>query len=257
MIFRAVFVAAALLGAGLAASGGAQEIAPSRDAAPPGRVLEATGAPAVAAEAAVKDGELLSVPVRHGMTGRLINEIADKTWLGTTVLPAGTPVFGVPLTNPRGVTTIIWCAPKRGGAKNSWRNDCFSSAGTVYLSYAPALFTIRAKPEGRAFRGGVRIQPGPVDFGEPMRMVWRHREWTGRRVEVRQVLEYDDVSIPLNTLRLPIGPDRTADLRTLGGRLRLRLGTLGRVTVETVEPPTGALGFERMLGTGTVEPPVG
>jgi len=64
---------------------------------------------------------LLSLPVRHRLTGRLLNRITlDSVFGRDAPLEPGQPVFGVP--QPEGRTA--WCAPRFDPGRTGYRTTC-------------------------------------------------------------------------------------------------------------------------------------
>ena len=88
----------------------------------PAEVLIASG-PASVAPSPVDVGQpLLTVPVRHRLTGRLIGRIVlDSVFGRDAPLEVGQPVFGVPVQGG-----VIWCAPRLKPDGKTWRTACLT-----------------------------------------------------------------------------------------------------------------------------------
>jgi len=84
-------------------------------------LLVANG-PATIAPGPVGAGQiLLTLPVKHRLTGRLLNRITlDSVFGRDTPLEPGQPVFGVPLADGR----MAWCAPRLEPGRAGYRSAC-------------------------------------------------------------------------------------------------------------------------------------
>lgn len=106
----------------------------------PDELLIVSG-PATVASGPVEVGQpLLTVPVRHRLTGRLTNRIVlDSVFGRDAPLEIGQAVFGVPV---RG-RAVIWCAPRLKPDGRTWRTACLtpSHAGLYEweISRTPAM----------------------------------------------------------------------------------------------------------------------
>lgn len=84
-------------------------------------LLVASGAATVASGPVDAGHALLSLPVRHRLTGRLMNRITlDSVFGRDTPLEPGQPVFGV--AGPDG--RVTWCAPRLEPGRAGYRTAC-------------------------------------------------------------------------------------------------------------------------------------
>jgi hypothetical protein len=194
----------------------------------------------------VKRGDTVaSVAARHALTGRLRNEVRAKGLLarGAAPLPVGQPVYGV--TTPYGGQ--YWCAPR--DAEGKWTAVCLPTAGGAarWMAGEPALFPqMMLLVSNSSLADAPSVAPEPLEFGPPLQVEYRfaggNRKWTQVDVIVRSANGKARASF----LTLTRGPDGSAELRLMGGRLKLTPDPdMKRATVSLTEPPTaqGALPF--------------
>lgn len=135
---------------------------------------------------------IVRVGVEYTMTGRLRNEIVDEEWLNTDRLPAGTPVFGVPIGvidryrpyGDRVVRRTMWCAPH--AVSNGHEAVCLLPASRTYWEdsddgYLPTDVHISY---GAAVEAP-DVEVGDVDFGYQLELRVTFLEWDARDAEVR------------------------------------------------------------------------
>lgn len=228
-------------------------IEPAQAAAPPepkvsGKPKQWTrlaGAPVVA-QGELRVGEpILTLPVAHLYTGRLAAE-PDRfagVFSGIRVIPAGSPVYALPLGGE-----LSWCAPRKRTGKDGstrWDADCFVPH-VIYpglYSYASGtgngLLVGQAKPNGGAIYTPP-IRQEPVDFGEYPKLYYRFNGWDKKSASLR-IDAGNHIGRPIDYVRASRGPDGSAILKVLDGELRLvPAGKGGKsVIVEVIRPPSG------------------
>jgi hypothetical protein len=136
--------------------------------------LYAVSEPKIASTPVRVRGELLSMEVAHGITGTLAAEARSRGgWSKTITLPAGTPLYGVEMTELSGPGSFdaetVWCAPQRDeqGKELAW---CFlrGPLGTVLESNrSPYVLRYISTAGGKTIDAPV-VTRGPVDFGAPV-----------------------------------------------------------------------------------------
>jgi len=112
---------------------------------------------------------LLTLPVKHAITGRLQNRIAPgMMWSSDTAVEVGEPVFGVPTTS--GGT--IWCAPRIKPGQTIYDTVCFLPGGTWMPHRRPALMPELLQVTGAAgySRTVATVEPGPISL-PPMTLI--------------------------------------------------------------------------------------
>ncbi|MBR9824741.1 MAG: hypothetical protein GYB36_02925 [Alphaproteobacteria bacterium] len=106
-----------------------------------GRPLYATGPAQFTYGLRGDDEAFARIPVRHGITGRLSNEVSRGGWFGGGSLPIGTPVYGLPFTSGglsfanRTPGQMMWCAPIDEG--DGWDVVCLPRVGQATYWYSP------------------------------------------------------------------------------------------------------------------------
>ena len=113
----------------------------------------------------------LTVPVKHGLTGRLMNRIVlDSVFGRDAPLEVGQPVFGIPIGGAGDKT--IWCAPRRRSAGPGYESACLVQTYGAYYDWqikrTPAMMP---SDIGRAngFSSGAAssapsVEPGPIEL---------------------------------------------------------------------------------------------
>jgi len=115
-----------------AADPGAAQTAGSAPVAPD-RALLSTGAPVAGQASALKPGQtFLTMPVRHGVTGVLQNEVRVRAAFESgDVIPVNQPLFGLPIRERPG--QVVWCAPRRT-SEGPWRTICLYERDGAVMS---------------------------------------------------------------------------------------------------------------------------
>ncbi|MBB4658784.1 hypothetical protein GGQ59_001298 [Parvularcula dongshanensis] len=150
--------------------------------------LVARADPTLASEGAtLEEGDVvLSVPVRHGITGVLTKEVKAKGWINiaTAPVPAGTPVYGTPLVSAAGIMRgakmdYTWCAPRRrdkGDGAFGWSTVCFP-LGRWVPSEGDLLSTRLGYSGSTSMASAVDVERQPTDVGMTLTMTVVFHEW--------------------------------------------------------------------------------
>jgi len=208
--------------------------------------LVADGEARVAAAPRLTAGQaFVEIPVRHGLTGELVADVAIKEWFSGGKLPGGLPVFGVPMAGPDG-PTLVWCAPQPAkkpqadGRPLQQVSIClpFGDKTHVWVEGRPALLPVGLTWSNGAARRTSRpeVRRGPQAF-PPMTLSYAFagldaRGWV--RVETR--LDWGEGPQTLRAIALPPGADGAALVRAAGGAFALKPAG-AEVVVEVRAPP--------------------
>ena len=228
---------------------GAEEPAPERS------LLVATGQPVVNIGTVAKGQDILTVPVRHGITGVLKAELRLIGWTKRPPLAAGQPLYGVPMTGQTHWSKpeedfIVWCAPRRAPGKTGRRAIeayCIAPQGTSFVAveaYSPLLqprldmsHTLGVFPP--------QIEEGPAEIGFAMTAVYRIAGWRRDRATLRVYIRSELGEHPVGEFEVPRLGDGTALVGLLDGHLALTRGEKDAVEVQVLQPLTdkGDLGL--------------
>ncbi|MFT4253170.1 MAG: hypothetical protein QM608_11855 [Caulobacter sp.] len=246
--------AAAWLGAALLVSGQparAQDEPAAPDAPPPFAavsVLKAVGPAEVHAPGPIGRREVIvSLPVTHSLTGVLSQDVRKMgLFAGGAVMPAGTPVFGVPMSGANG-PAIVWCAPKSEprGDGVAWTTICFPEDANNFHRwvrvFTPLFPTYLSYANTTSGATAVTVDPKPVDL-PVMRLTFKFTEWDRTDADVLVSVEGPGAVAPLRNRSLPREADGSARLEALGGVFRLVPVGDDRhaATLEVIKPPVGA-----------------
>jgi hypothetical protein len=135
-----------------------------------------TTEPSFASGSVAPGGALVTAEVKHSLTGALSTEVRTAAWFNSQgSLPAGAPVYGVPVEN----NEIMWCAPIR--RNNGWRARCMVRSGSRYFSLdnlTPAFSILYVVYEVGAARTPAsatapNVERQDVSFGGPLRLELR------------------------------------------------------------------------------------
>ena len=208
------------------------------------RVLEPTGpASFVVSGVAAPGADLLRVPVRHGITGVLINSVSYSGLFGGRTLAAGRPVYGVPMSNAAdGKSGLVWCALDE--ARGITYSACFPHDGIAYrwvdVAGPFAQSFIWSASSIQASAPSVKITM--EDIHVPMQLSYRFLEWKKNgEAEVAMVLTSSPTSKSEYRARYIPLPSQAVVLATLAGRLQLRRANDGvSAEVQVLEPSTVA-----------------
>ena len=216
-----------------------------------------TGDSAVIATGPVAvDQPVLTVPARHANTGVLKQAVQPRgMFRAAKPLPAGTPVFGLPMRSLRRGAELIWCAPGVG-AKGARPGEtvCFPSdpnpmpgswltkgrppfrwVGATGWRLLPTSLRFDASHSGN-WASEVVVEERPVRIGD-LRVVYALSKIEPAAVTLAARIEGEGGSSPIGPRRLPIGEDGSARLKVYGGELRLIPSPeRDQVVVETVTP---------------------
>jgi len=175
--------------------------------------LEPTAPLSLVASSTLEHGATIAtVPVRHGFTGVLKNDV----WSGLLIrrsVPAGHYVFGVPtrdITDPRDLGQLTWCAPQlNDGGPSPVSTVCFTSDGVTHYWYpAGSALMVTHVLHGAQFGQtvGFSVQRAPGSFPLPMTLAyvfdhWVRRDVIGGRQELMAQL---GVEIRINGVMTPV-----------------------------------------------------
>lgn len=181
-----------------------------------------------------RDEVIVSLPVRHGLTGVLKSEIATYGLLDKTVYPAGAAVFGIPMGFAKG-PEIVWCMPQEASS-----TICFPPRYEGYaVSYGGGFFPtmIEVRDTAHSATKPVVDYRAPVDL-PILTLVVAFREWDKTDADVRVTVRSPTGVSSLGDQSLPREADGSALLSFNGGLYRLSQEGKDRRTarVEVVKP---------------------
>jgi hypothetical protein len=208
--------------------------------------LVALGKPVLATQAKAGD-EILSLEVRHGLTGHLVEDSESLVKKDTRRIPAGTPVYGVAMRSsamPWMDAQVVWCLPPLASTAGEKRASCFGpldSSSTLVESLASPYTARGVRPEG-PLRNPPIVQPGPVDFGGPLVLIIKMAKADKKYIDLSWSLAprgqwFED------SLRLRRAPDQNGLL--LVGDLLLKIRDAGDQSFEITT--TGELDADASL----------
>ena len=230
-------------------------------------VLRLAGSPKVEATAAPGD-DVVVAPVRYVYTGALVNTVRTCNMLPPTCasIPAGTPMFGIPMSFPTGVAphpNLMWCAAMGGPTATDlaarWRIVCLPvMAGWVrWLDVRSDLFpaSLSISINGDVATTPI-IQDKPQDIPLPLTAAVRFIGWSGdgadiqlsvRQPDSRTLLgAHDSGDHRLVTIHLGCGKDGACHLGSFDGEFAMRRGSDGKsAVIEIVKPFPGAAAFQK------------
>ncbi|MDG2530808.1 hypothetical protein [Caulobacter endophyticus] len=255
---KIVYGAAACLAVALAVGGPSaaaqpgEETASAPDAPPPFEamaVLKAVGPVEIHAPGPIARRDVIaSLPVAHSLTGVLGQDVRKMGLLaGGAVMPAGTPVFGVPMTDPYG-SSIIWCAPKSEprGETVAWTTICFPRGGMSghqwVRTFAPLFPTSLSYTKSTSGAAGLTVDRKPADL-PVMRLTFKFTEWDKDDADVMVSVEGPGAIAPIRNRSLPREADGSARLKIFGGEFRLIPvgGDRHAALLEVITPPSPTL----------------
>jgi hypothetical protein len=151
----------------------------------------AAGEPELRGSGRVEKGDvIMSLPVRHAITGRLVSEVEAKGLFAMgRSLPAGTPVYGVPLVGGSGIrfsesTDFTWCAPRRKTREDGrvdWDTTCLPGAALGAPRWVGAgrdLFaTSLSYSDSTSGASMPDVERGPVDLGMDLTLSLEMVQW--------------------------------------------------------------------------------
>lgn len=211
--------------------------------------------------------DLISVPVTYAFTGVLRNEVRDRMSFGisksTKPIPAGTPVFGIPMSYPTGLAPhprLTWCAalvePNGPEKPSRWNVTCFPKIFNKMIVFVPlgedifpASFSIR---QGEDMATVPDIEEKPVDLNPPLKLAILFAGWEHNAAELRVVVRQPQhtpfpgllggsQSAPgeqtLARERLPLDATGAAHLPLFGGEILIRPGPDGKSAAAEIAKP--------------------
>jgi hypothetical protein len=207
--------------------------------------LKAAGAAEPHTGAAGIGDVILSIPVTHGITGRLKAPVKATGLFATkTPLPAGQAVFGVPMSDSK----VVWCAPRETTTKDGTRafsTVCLPQGGgfTRWVSAGSAVF-VRALvfSNSTSAADAPNVEREPVDFGVPMTLVYRYFGVRGGKVWVQMEIQTPSGVTHLGARAALAGPGGLGLLPALGGGLKLTPSADGKTVAIEVAKPIGTAG---------------
>ena len=184
--------------------------------------------PSAIAGLAQKGDAFFRVGVRHGVTGVLTSEVRGHGWIfSDRPLPAGQPVFGLPMAGSDGAG-LVWCAPQAGteAGVRRWRTICLPQrdGAFAWIEAHPALMTLNLSwPEGLGHSATTPVVArGPADL-PPMVLSYAFAGWDKNGwLQMLVQIDWGEGPQPLHTIVVPPAADGAAHLRLMGGELTLR-----------------------------------
>jgi hypothetical protein len=203
---------------------------------------------------------IATLPVSHGYMGVLTADTTIRTILSSRSVPAGTVVYGVPMSSRITVTrngipmgpwetpkptvdnfNLVWCLPVEDEGR--WSATCLPIGGAGYtilkgqqpafhvsgLSYAADTSTNDGQPP-------VREQAG--SFGKPLVLRLRLKSVNAGQIAVTQETVFGDVVVSTRDWFVPRLPGKPSGLVIGGGVIGLSpaSGASDRIEVAAVKP---------------------
>jgi hypothetical protein len=216
-----------------AASLPASSPVPALQASPPGpapKPLVPAGAPPALASGAVAKGQpFFTVGVRHGLTGVLKQEVRGKGWFFDKALPAGQPVYGVPMAGA-GATGLVWCAPRLeekppGKSPTRWAAACLPQnvSQANWVEAQTAMMSVNLSwYQGSRTVSAVAVEPGPIDL-PAMTLSYAFGGWSEQGSLLLDVrLDWGEGPQLLRSLRVAPGADGVVTIKTMDGVIGVR-----------------------------------
>jgi hypothetical protein len=195
-------------------------------------------APTLAQGTLTKGQPLLTVAVRHGVTGVLKHDLSGKGQFFDQPLVTGQPVYALPMD-----AGLVWCAPRQGQKPLSkettlWSSACFRETGAPQWTRAQtAMMSLQLDwSRARKLGGEALVERGPAGL-PPMTLSYVFAGWSDQgslQLEVR--LDWGEGPQLLRSLRIAPGADGAAPLKVLGGLMAVRR-TGDNAEVSTTAPP--------------------
>jgi hypothetical protein len=174
-----------------------------------------------------------SIPVRHGMTGRLLSEVKALGLLaGGAKLDSGQLVYGIPMSGsrlPSADVNYTWCAPRRKERRDGstfWSTICLPGAatGSPYWVESPQGLLATALTYARHTSAATApdVQREPVDLGMRLQLELVFTGWSSKSADFTLRLRSEDGPVQeLQRLKAPIaGEEAVLEMPTLKTTLR-------------------------------------
>jgi hypothetical protein len=218
-------------------------------------VLMLAAAPDVREGARTVGDVLFEVPVRHGYTGVLTQDTVIRTLLARRSLPAGTALYGIPMSTrmvttvngvPRGdfggqggggETHLVWCTPVEDEGR--WTATCLPTQPgryTILRGQRPA-FEVRRF----SYDAGTSTNDGPVpvvereaDFGRPLRYRFRLDAVEADRIVVTRETLFGEEVVDRQPIQIARHRGETGGIMLAGGAVALAASADGGVEVRQV-----------------------
>ena len=221
-------------------------------------VMRLAGSATVAATVAPGE-DIVSVPIHYRFTGGLTNVVKNNNYILSVggSMPAGTPVFGMPMSKPTGVAPhpeLTWCAAVAGSTVSAkgWRIVCFPKEwnGVKWIDAGSDLFPATLFiPMGSMPATTPQIEETSVDIPVPLTAAVKFTGWVGDRAGVVIGIRQPDSRTPVGihvsgehrVLSLSLGPatDGACHGGIFGGEFALRPGPDGKSAVIEIIKPLG------------------
>jgi hypothetical protein len=167
---------------------------------------------------------ILEARVVHGITGRLRNDIKVRGWGARIAFTAGTPVFGVPMTQTiaqrESDTSMTWCVPGRD-SKKQIQTHCFTGPGATAVLRSFTPFMVEELLGTPRYSESPIVDRGPVDFEGPLLLLLRLERVTDDFVVLESSVSYAGEPA-WRGLRARIREDGYANVMLGGAVLRMR-----------------------------------
>jgi hypothetical protein len=202
--------------------------APNDPPVAPDRALLPTGAPVAGQDSVLKPGQpFLTMPVRHGVTGVLQNEVRVRQAFDSgDAIPVNQPLFGLPIREHPG--QIVWCAPRRG-SEGPWRTIClYDQNGAVMAMEIPTGMMAITLPWTKArLASPMTVQRNAAVSFPPMTLSYVFVGFTDptlptrfARVEAR--LDWGEGPKAVTSMSAAVGADGVARFKLLDGEFTFR-----------------------------------
>ena len=167
----------------------------------------------------MRNDVITMVPVEHGVTGVLKNDVVAKGLFGAKRLTAGQYVYGIPMRNRIGDEQITWCAPQPlQGTPGAYTTVCFMPFGDGYLwvDAFSALMPLSLMANNASLPAvGLSVDRKPASLGAEMKLTYVFNHWESYRVgsarklaaNIRVEIRVNDHASPISELDVLAGPD--------------------------------------------------
>lgn len=213
-----------------------------------GATLRIAGAPVAGPGGEARFAEIVSIPIRHAVTGVLRQEVRSGGILvKTRAIPAGSRVYAIAGARLDGEQAQrIWCAPiaVQEKGREEWDVTCFPTDPDGGLRYVHLQFDgllagfmpLNDRPGATA----VDVEEREVEPFSAMRLTYFFSGWKADAADIAVRAIWDNGSEPLGGFSIPRASDGSARLSALNGEFLLRPGATDpkAAVVEVVRAPS-------------------
>lgn len=192
-----------------------------------------------------RDGWLLKVAMKHGVTGRLTEGVVNPNPFTSDRLEPGQYMYAVPLSGIGSVNELTWCAPKikRSYGYTNWFAVCLMPMrhGVAWFDTIDGLYVQQLSIAGipATLPSMPAIERQETAFSVVPEIEYRLIEWDRDDLDVRVYISGQGArSRPLGDFNLQRESDGSVRLETAGGAVKItQIGTDRRAArVEALTP---------------------